>query len=297
MPIQDWHKTNDNSIVYHKNYIYINGHTHKNTFYDDGEIRIYADNQIGYYNTPHLKWLSADDSYDYFVDYKDGIYIISKNEYKEFYRGKNISMQFNREINIIYMLKKNEYYCFIHQSKNGKLCILNGGVLNSLSNNDINYYYENIDLIINTLKAPIEKYTKIQNNIANEIKKLGGFGIIHGCIIDIDFYNHIYVNPDDLKLTAYYALDIIDKTVYSSIPALLEKECPILYNNYIKLLKDSSSNFSIINKTIEIDTKGLKYYSTDIYKASRVLCKMKKINSNILTVWGNINVNFNLLTD
>ena len=59
-----------------------------------------------------------DGEYDYFCNYEDGIYEITSQEYQDFSRGKNISMTFNRQVNILYMLKKNGYYCFIHKTKN-----------------------------------------------------------------------------------------------------------------------------------------------------------------------------------
>lgn len=54
-------------------------------------------------------------------------------------------MTFNRQVNILYMLKKNGYYCFIHESKTGSLSMLNGGALKGLNVKDVNYYYDNMD--------------------------------------------------------------------------------------------------------------------------------------------------------
>lgn len=131
---------------YHDDFVYVSGHTHRNMFFDDGVKRIYADNQIGYSNeSPHLKSFLMNGEYDYFSDYEDGIYEITSQEYQDFSRGKNISMTFNRQINILYMLKKNEYYCFIHKTKTGSLSMLNGGALRKLDVKDVKYYYDNMD--------------------------------------------------------------------------------------------------------------------------------------------------------
>ena len=63
----------------------MSGHTHRNYFYDDGEYRIYADNQIGYRErTPHLKYFYLDDTYDIFVDHDNGIYEITREQYIDF---------------------------------------------------------------------------------------------------------------------------------------------------------------------------------------------------------------------
>ncbi len=234
-----------------------------------------------------MKWFDIENDYDYFADYQDGIYEITGHEYQEFYRGKNIRLNFNREVNILYMLKKNGYYCFIHESAGGSLTMLNGGALKKLEVDDINYYYENMDSVVSFIKKPLDAYTKIQKTISSEIQKIGGSGYIHGCIIDIDFYNHVYVNPVDMKITGYWASDIIDKKVYPTVPALLKEECPALYAKYTKLLKENSKNLPTIKKYGNKDLALMpqSYLDTDIYKVSREIKKMQKISSNILTAW------------
>lgn len=282
-PLKDWH----NKEEYHSNYIYVSGHNHRNYYYDDGEIRIYSDNQIGYYaDSVHAKWFETDGQYDYFDDYSDGVYKISKKEYISFYRGKNNQLSFNRDYKTIIMLKKNGYYCFIVESKPGKLCILNGGSMKSLSSNDVNYYYENMDSVIAAIRGPFDKYTDIQKQVSEEVRKIGGSGRIHGCIIDIDFNNHIYVNPLDLKLTAYWASDIVRKKVYPNVPELLKQECPLLYQNYNKMIEGNNENLPAIYHSQSLSNKRVRFeYSTEIYKASREIRKMQRLNSQILTVW------------
>lgn len=283
MPKKDWCADAD----FHNDFVYVSGHTHRNMSSDDGVIRIYADNQIGYRNeSPHLKSFLMDGEYDYFYDYKDGIYEITSQEYQDFSRGKNISMIFNRQVNILYMLKKNGYYCFIHKAKTGSLSMLNGGSLKKLDKKDINYYYDNMDSVIAFIETPLRKYTAYQERIADKIRRIGGSGYIHGCIIDIDFYNHVYVNPVDMTVRGYWAYDIVDKVVYPTVQALLKKECPELYANYLKLIEVEESN-PLVVKQIEDEVELLpqEYLETDIYKASREIKKMQKLNSNVLTVW------------
>lgn len=282
-PKKDWCV---NSNCY-ENFVYVNGHTHRNMFFDDGAKRIYADNQIGYRNeSPHLKSFLMDGEYDYFVDYEDGIYEITTQEYWDFSRGKNINMAFDRQINILYMLKKNGYYCFIHKSKTGSLSMLNGGALKALDVKNIQYYYDNMDTTIAYFEAPLKKYTAYQESIANEIKKIGGSGRIHGCIIDIDYYNHVYVNPIDMTVRSYWAFDTINKLIFPNVPALLKAECPTLYDNYLKLTEGEEYNPLMVRQTNdEIALLPQEYLETDIYNVSREIKKMQKLNSNILTTW------------
>ena len=284
MPFADWH-INDEKV---DNFIYVSGHNHRNTFYDDGVIRIYSDNQVGYHSeNPRLKYFYIDNKYDWFSDYEDGIYQITRDDYLDFHRGKNLPVTFNRKINELYMLKKADYYCFIHKNISGELSILNGGSLNKLESKDIKHYHENMEAEIAFIKSPLDKFQAIQKKVSDSIKAVGGSGRIHGAIVDIDFYNHIYVNPNDLTITPYFAWDMIEKYAYSSVPSLLKSNCPILYENYNKALAGESKEVVAIrgNDDNELAIKPKLYLSTDIYAASRELKKMQKLNSNILSTW------------
>lgn len=281
-PKKDW----CSEARYDKNFVYVSGHTHRNFFHDDGEYRVYSDNQIGYHNdNPHLKAFLIDNDYDCFADYNDGIFSITREQYNEFYRGKNISMTFQRDVNKLYMLKKNGYYCFIHESKGGSLAILNGGAMKNLGVQNVQYYYDNMDAMISTIKRPLDKFAAFQKRIADIVKRIGGSGTIHGCIIDIDFYNHIYVNPIDLSITGYWASDIINKIVYPSIPTLLEKNCPEIYGEYVKLLEGNRKNPFALKQQTDIALLPQVYLDTNIYEASREIKKMQKLSSNILSSW------------
>ena len=98
----------------------------------------------------------------------------------------------------------------------------------------------------------------------------------------------IYVNPFDGTLSAYYALDIIDKYIFANIPSLLKANCSALYKNYQKKLGTSEFNTLITKgQSTEIILKPTYYPSTEIYRASREIKKMQKLNNGILTVWHN----------
>lgn len=283
-PQKDWCSNNTPQV----GFIYVNGHTHRNYYYDDGETRIYADNQIGYRNRkPHLKYFYVETKYDLFSEYSDGIYEITIEQYINFYRGQNLMMDFARDIDTLYMLKKNGYYCFIHESPTNQLAILNGGAMQNLDVKYIDYYYNRMDAVIAYIKEALDKFTSIQKKIADEIKAIGGRGTIHGAIIDIDYRNHIYVNPYDLTITGYWAWDKVDKIIYPSVPSLLERNCPSLYENYLKRLNgETDTSLAIISDSKQIETSRAHIYcDTDIYRVSRELTKMQKLYSNILCEW------------
>ncbi len=283
-PIEDWCKKPE----YQENFVYVSGHTHRNYFYDDGVYKVYSDNQIGYHNeNPHLKEFLMDNEYDFFSDFEDGIHEITVAQYKEFYRGKNIPMDLTRELFVLYMLKKNGYYCFIHESEMSSFTILNGAERRKLEKKGLQYYYDHMDNVIECIKNPLDKYMSVQQKVSNEIQKIGGSGRIHGCIVDVDFYNHIYINPTDMKITGYWALDMINKKVYPDIPSLLKSECPMLYEKYVKFIEENSSSALVSKIDSESDVSLLpqEYLSTDIYKVSRQIKKMQKLTSNILSFW------------
>ena len=142
-----------------------------------------------------------------------------------------------------------------------------------------------MDAMISTIKTPLDKFVSRQQRIADTVKRIGGDGTIHGCIIDIDFYNHIYLNPFDSSITGYWATNIIDKVVYPSVPNLLEVNCPAMFDEYVKLLKDGTKNPLVPRKQTTVDASTQIYLDTNIYKASREIAKMQRLYSNILTSW------------
>lgn len=280
IPKEDWSDTE-----YEKNWIYLNGHTHINKVLNNNDVKLYSDNQIGYYRKSFgLKYILTSSTYNIFETYKDGIYEIDRNQYMEFYIGIGLGVTFNRKYYKIYMIKKNLSFCFFVKLKeNSNLLLLNGGHIKNVGCHDLNYFYENIDIYTNAVNKFLEKYSKIQKDIAKEVKSFGGEGTIHGCIIDIDYYNHLYLNPFDLKLTPYYATSMIDKYVYKNIYSLLKhrnRELFILYtqNQNLKYLSFDTNN--------NIVKPGTKNKETTIYSISRIIYSLQyTTNFNIIRFW------------
>lgn len=289
MPMRDWSKD-----TYHQDFYYLSGHTHKNTFLDDGCYHVYEDAQSGYGGKIREEYFIMDKDYDYFEDYKDGIHEISVEDYENFNKAIHNNVgEFKRDVDALYMLKKNGYYCFIFRGWknyktgkfNDKLYILNSkGPKTLTESNNPKYYWDRMDKVISIIQEPLSKYTTFQKIIANEIRKIGGEGIIHGCIIDIDFFNHIYVNPVDLTVTPYWARDMIDKVIYPSVKALLQDKTPMLYLNYETQIKKDKNSLTKISAEQQ-NKKTIRYLSTDIYKASREIKKMQKLYKKVLSYW------------
>lgn len=275
-PKQDWSTDNYNS-----NWIYINGHTHKNVYEKNSDKQLYADNQVGYFNEDvRLKRIDYSLKCNIFNDYEDGIHLISLEQYLLFYRkmGYSISCKLQGEL---YLLKKNDILMFVYKNDKGNLYIMNGGRQNRLNYKDIEYYFNNMDNYSIIIKEGTKSYYEYINQLSDYIKSIGGSGNVHGTIVDIDFYNHVYVNIYDGKITPYWAASMDYKIVYPSFQELLSNHCPKMLENM-----NSNKNKLVVMKNELISSGGEFYEDTKIYRESRMMKKIQYlIDDNIIRVW------------
>lgn len=285
MPLRDW----AGEVEPKQGFIYVSGHTHRNYFYDDGKVRIYSDNQIGYKGKNiSVKKIFLNFDYDWFSDYSDGIHEITKNDYETFYRGVNEPVTFNRDYEKLFMVKRENAYMFFMQTQTGRLSIMNGGAIRKAGNHSLEYFYENILRYTKSIKCFLSKYGDFQKKVSSEVKRIGGDGRIHGCIVDIDFFNHLYLNPLDGSIIPYYALSMVDKYVYPNYQSLLKYKCPELYKKYEELTTTESINNSLIpyNPDDQTSNKTKPVYSTEMYKISRILNGLQYTTKyNIVRIW------------
>lgn len=286
MPLIDW----AGHAPHIKGFVYVSGHNHKNYCFDDGNKRIYSDNQIGYRNrkTVKFKKFEINSNYDWFSDYSDGIYEISRDDYIKYYRGIGVPIEFNREFDKLYMLKRMGIYMFLMKQNEEKLYILSGGHLRKVFVNDLSYYFEHLIEYSTSLKLFLSNYYDFQKEVSKEINVLGGSGRIHGCIIDIDFFNHIYINPIDGKMTAYNALNIVEKYVYNNLISLLSQQCPKIYENYLSMVNKNknSKEFDLIRNSGKVSTKVKPFFDTSIYRVSNVIkCLQYTMKYNVVRLW------------
>ena len=162
---------------------------------------------------------------------------------------------------------------------------MNGGAL-SKGNYYVEHYYDKMPIYRNNLERELRRYQERLESISEVVKKIGGSGTIHGCIVDITFNSHIYLNPLDLTVTPYYAVDMVEKYVFRSLRSLLFEHCPLIYNN----MADSS----ILPDTWDcnVTEDGAYYQSTDIYRMSRIMRGYQYALSNgIIRRWNDSLVN------
>lgn len=112
-------------------------------------------------------------------------------------------------------------------------------------------------------------------------------GEVHGCIVDLDFYNHIFVNPYDGSLTPYNAYSKIEKYVYKNIPALLKAKRPEMLKGFKRMVKNNGLLFSKNNKLIENSTSVLKVDNDDDISEREEQCELV-VDTEIYKISGKI---------
>ena len=196
-------------------------------------------------------------------------------------RGRNIHMTFSRDINKLYVIKKIGYYCFLHENQKGTLSILNGGSLKHISEKTAQSVYDKMDLMIAHINGPLTQYSNLQKQVSIAIQNMGGDGTIHGCIVDIDFYSHLFVLPNG-QIIPYYAYDMVRKIVFPSLPQLLQKHAPALHANYLKMIEGAQDSMLPIKQQ---STQPVLCLETDIYRVSREIKKMQRLTAGVLSYW------------
>lgn len=262
MPERDWC-----SGTVQPGFRHVNGHTHTNQRIVTDDLISYHDNQIGYGERKiSMKYFYLERYADYFRFYNDGLYNIDLEQYKNFYHCLDIWPTCNRTLNII-MLKKDGFYMFLNKGHK-TLSLLDGGLLLGLNHKDIDYYYQHMTEYATKIICGFSKIQETLEQISKAVKSFGGDGTIHGCIVDIDYYNHLYYNIFDGSVIPYYATDIVNKIVYSDLPSLLYSRSPVLYSKMNKL--QSSDDKSLMQfKPGSLIDPGTEYRGTDIYRVSK----------------------------
>ncbi|MCR5705271.1 MAG: hypothetical protein K6G48_00495 [Acholeplasmatales bacterium] len=283
MPLQDW--SNDKEPF--DRFYYVSGHNHNNFILNKDNKHYFSDNQIGYYGKNiYLKYFYINDTSDFFSEYKDGIYEISKMEYLMFYNGKSLRINFNRPFKKIYMIKKMGAYMFMVKRNNDNILLLNGGRMKKIGQHSLEYFYENLDKYVKSVNDYLKKYADYLKTISKEVSKIGGHGRIHGSIVDIDELNHLYVNPLDGTITPYYANSMKDKYVYDNFESLLFNKLPSIYNNLNNYLDANRNQSSVILKNEIITNHRELVEDTSIYKISGIIKSLQYTTENrIVRLW------------
>lgn len=291
-------------------WIYVNGHNHRNYYLVNEQKKVYADNQIGYHREKvGLKYFYINSDYDVFSNYDDGIYQISLEQYIDFNRGKRIQSSFNRQDVSITMLKRNGFYMFLcygtysKTSKRESLYLLSGGRMLNLPlpyEDEIPNYFSQMGQYVDNVLKLMYRYTVGQESLSRFIKSLGGSGVIHGCILDVDLpeteggysYTHIFVNPIDGTVTPYFAWDTKARIIYKDFQSLLENEeaCKPLLENYKLFVASQPENLPAVRYGITIEewAEDNSVYDEGgyLYRISRIIKSLQYCTEkNVIRTW------------
>lgn len=125
-------------------------------------------------------------------------------------------------------------------------------------------------------------------------------GKVHGCIVDIDYSNHIYINPYDGTVTSYNAASMYDKNVYKNTRSLLSAQRPDLLPAFDALIsangsktstgllvqnQDASNNY-LVNQDDIISKDFIKEYDYSMYEMSNRLKPLQNIyDKKLIQIW------------
>lgn len=292
-PISDW-KDNGNPDI---GCIYFSGHTHRNFLYHDDEanIHVFANNQIGY-KDPYVSFKEAliYERSNPFAGYSDGYYEVDSKDYLMFNDYVGVRVEGNRNVdNLIknydakfYMIKHSGYYGFFVVRPCGTYICAGGRVKKVSKDNDIKQFSDNFSDMIEKYIKVLSPYRNLQEQISKEIRSIGGDGLIHGCIVDVDFLNHIMINPVDGSISYYYSSCFGFVKEYDSLMSLLENHNEALAIQYKKQIhsdKDttiSPKQLAVVGKVIKVDIKN------SIYAVSNRVNQLQRLfDKNILRDW------------
>lgn len=279
-----------------KGWVYVNGHTHQNGLVktEDGVAVLY-DNQVGYKPKKwHLNQFSLEQYYDPFEAWADGIYQITPQQYMDFNAGRGIQMEYFRQQGDIYALKQKGIYMFMLQYGLGLYLLRGGQKLNVF--HGLEYYAANLEKYVEKIQRAFRPYRNALDKIAAEVKRFGGSGYVHGSIVDIDFYNHINLDPFDGYIMPYFAFDVTGRREFRSVQELLESSpfpalgsdgTPML-SAYTKLL--DAGGVSILAPTVKEAALAVVPMEIlderNIYAPSRVMKSIQYLlDKGVVRVW------------
>lgn len=275
--------------------------------------------------------ISIDDYWSYYRKIIVPIEHVSVDAYLQLYRPKFVHTR------TVKLIKNSGFIMFVSISTYGTTCILQGGTLRELKE-PLQYYYDKLPQYANAVLNKFSKYWETLYSISKQIQSINSnckelkdsykkyvvdckkqnrltksyeawcklysdqysfSGEVHGCIIDIDYWNHIYLNPYDGSITPYFAASMYMKRVYKNLPSLISAQRPEMLSAFKHTLENSTDKKSAAlilatspeKETLsnleqhEIDNSVL-VTDTDMYYVSNRMKQLQKIyDYHLIVVW------------
>ena len=137
----------------------------------------------------------------------------------------------------------------------------------------------------------LRPFNECLKQVSGAIKQIGGSGRVHGCIVDIDFENHVYIDPFNGSITPYFARSMTDKWAYKNIQSLLKNKCPELYLNYQKecLAGESNRAMVLFGKDVSVSDETTYDFPPKMYSVSKVILNLQyTTKNNVVRLWNDV---------
>lgn len=289
MPPECW-RSNPQYVT---KWIYINGHTHINHVTVDETMAEFADAQMGYeYDQPKIKALRIPQFVDIFSDMPDGIHPISPEQMKLFYEGycERIGQRSDawiKRVNELFVLKKQKYKVFVSETNAG-LRLMQGCKFKKTSVSSLNDFWNHFDYLAGMLDSAMFDYRAMLRQLSKEVRSLGGIGRIHGCIVDVNYRDHLFINPVNGYIGAYHADNIVEKYFFknpiSMITLMLPGDDQI--EGYALAKRILPANSLIMSTGTELSSEIFEVEDTWHYSMNRVAKDLERLETmGVLRYW------------
>lgn len=292
-PVEDWHRP-DTPLG---GAIYVNGHTHHQEFLDAPYgPTILANNQVGYVkDEKEVQGINAFcyrvtyKSYEPLKDIEDGIHKITKQEYALYLKWSGEHSKGCSYPGDLWVIQNEGYRMFVLETSRSR-SLLNKGQRVGPLKHPLDYYYDNLPKYARAAERYTCRYLQARGEISKRVKKAGGSGNEHGCIVDFDELTHLFFNPYDASLHCYAASSIVSKRYFQNFSSMLNA-CG---------LQSSAIKRRAAEKLDELCIAGghrdYEYYEgTEQYALSNLMMKLERVGTKqIVTAWSDDLLNSSL---
>lgn len=274
-PIEDWNESESTLPAA----TYISGHTHRNGFYKVAGNLVLANAQIGRprFHRPMKckRFVLRRNILRPLEGLGDGVHHISRDDYLLFTRERMSGSDFSRD-GEIYLVRSGRYRMFLLDS--GKRnSILNCGQVMHSPSRDLGYYERNLANYAAAVGKRLKQLDHDRCAIAEMVRASGGTGATHGLIIDYDFLNHIFWNPNDGSVHCYYAPAIGHERFYPSFSEMLRESVTIKHE-----IKGAASLDSLCVSQGSPDSETVSSFR----RMSNLVIRLEKIElCGVVTDW------------
>ena len=276
-------------------WVYVSGHNHINEISKANGAKLYSDNQAGYDCARYrLKCFGAFRQYDPLKSMPDGYREIDKEQYLRFLNARDIPWDSFRTKGRIIALKRRGVYLFAFQTKKGKFSLLDG-CRRRPADHELAYYWENMEQYAEAARSAFSRYRSAIGKVSEEIQAVGGSGRVHGCIVDVDAYRHVYLNPFDGTLTSYMAYDDSERFVYGSFREMVapsargKARLDAIGRRYLAAAEDHGTRLlETADGATEVEkpVEAILAVGREMYEPSNVMLKIQcLLDSDVLRDW------------